>query len=214
MCCAWEIANQRSQVKGEILIGLPHRASFSDKFVAGVLDVQYPDYFAHSIFFEEGLPLDIARNVVVSNGLHRKVSHILFLDADIILKRDTITELHKASLPIVSGLYYGRNPPYNVVANISNRPLTKNEIVQKRNAAPDGQALMEVHEIGMGIALINLRVFERIAKFHNLQWYCMMRHPDQLSNIEKIRIDELFYRINSLLRENPLRIYQSCTQKR
>ena len=182
---AWELTSPRSHVKGEILVGLPHRAAFSDKFVAGVLDVQYPDYFAHSMFFEEGLPLDISRNIVISHGLQRKVSHILFLDADIILKRDTITELHKASLPIVSGMYYGRNPPYNVVANINNKPLTKNDIVQKRDAAPDGHALMEVTEVGMGICLVDTRVFERVAKFNNLQWFCMLRHPDQLANIER-----------------------------
>lgn len=182
---AWEFQNPKSQIKGEILIGLPHRASFSDKFLAGIMNVQYPDYFAHSVFMEEGLPLDIARNVVVSNGLQRKVSHILFLDADIVLKQDTFLLLKEANFPIVGAVYFGRNPPYNAVANINSRPVTRETIVEKRNSAPNTKALMEVHEIGMGAALIDLRVFTRIAQFHNLQWYCMLRHPDQLANIEK-----------------------------
>jgi hypothetical protein len=182
---AWEFINAKSQVKGEILIGLPHREAFSDKFLAAVLGVQYPEMFAHSLYMESGLPLDISRNVAVSHALQRKVSHILFLDADILLQRDTITLLHRAALPIVSAVYYGRNPPHNVVANISGKPLTRNNIEEKRNSTPNGQALMEVHDTGMGCVLIDMRVFERIATVHNLEWYCMMRHPDQLANIEK-----------------------------
>ena len=158
---------------------------FSAKFLSGIIGVQYPDYFAHSIFMEEGLPLDIARNVVVSNGLQRNVSHIVFLDSDVILKADTFLRLKEANFPIISALYFGRNPPHNVVANISGIPITRNDAVSKRNAAPDKKALMEVHEVGMGCVLIDMRVFKRIAKFHNLKWYCMLRHPDLPANIEQ-----------------------------
>jgi hypothetical protein len=87
--------------------------------MSGIMGVQYPDYFAHSIFMEDGLPLDISRNVVVSNGLQRNVSHIVFLDADIILKTDTFLRLKEANFPIISALYFGRNPPHNAVANIN-----------------------------------------------------------------------------------------------
>jgi len=182
---SWEIANQRSQIKGEILIGVPYRSGFSAKFVSGILGVQYPDYFAHSIYFETGLPLDIARNTVISNGLQRNVTHIVFLDADIVLKSDTLTKLKLANFPIVSGVYFGRNPPYNAVANINNKPITRETVVSRRNAAPNGRALMEVHDVGMGCCMIDIRVFQRIAKFHNLRWYCMLRHPDQLAQIEQ-----------------------------
>ena len=181
---AWEFSNPKSQVKGEILIGLPYKSGFSAKFLSGILGVQYPDYFAHSIFMEDGLPLDISRNVVVSNGLQRNVSHIVFLDADIILKTDTFLRLREANFPIISALYFGRNPPHNAVANINSIPITRNDVVSKRNAAPDKKPLMEVHEVGMGCVMIDMRVFKRIAKFHNLRWYCMMRHPS-LKDIEK-----------------------------
>ena len=183
--CAWEFQNPKSQIKGEILVGLPYRSNFSAKFIRGLLSVQYPDYFSHSIFFETGLPVDIARNVIVANGLQRKVSHILFIDSDIVLKNDTIIQLKEANFPIVGAVYFGRNPPYNTVANINGVPVPRNTIIEKRGSTPNTKALMEVHEIGMGCALIDMRVFERVAKIHDLQWYCMLRHPDQLSNIER-----------------------------
>ena len=181
---SWEIASPKSQTKGEILIGLPYRTGFSAKFLSGILGVMYPDFFAHSIFMETGLPIDIARNVVITNGLQRNVSHIVFLDADIILKNDTLLRLKEANFPIVGAVYFGRNPPYNVVSNISGKPITRDEIVTKRNNAPNGKALMEVHEVGMGCTMIDLRVFKRIAKVHNLRWYCMLRHPELPEQIE------------------------------
>lgn len=122
---------------------------------------------------------------MVSNGLQRNVTHLFFLDQDIILKNDTITQLFEAYMPVIGALYYGRNPPYNVVANINRNPISRNQIIEKRNAAPNGRALMEVHEVGMGACLINMRVFERIAIVHKLPWFCMLRHPEQLAEIEK-----------------------------
>lgn len=183
--CAWELTNSRSQVKGEILLGIPYRSNPSPRFSSALKGAQFPDYFAHSEFYETGLPLDIARNVIVSNGLQRKVSHIMFLDTDIIIKNDTILSLKQANFPITSAIYYGRNPPYNVVANINGVPVPRETILEKRKTSPDGRALMEVHDVGMGCVLIDTRVFQRIAQFHNLEWFCMLRHPDQLADQEK-----------------------------
>ena len=182
---AWEIQNINSQKKGEILIGIPYKANPSPKFITGLMSAQYPDYFAHSAYFSTGQPLDIARNIIISNGLQRNVSHILYLDEDIVLKKDTITELHEAHFPIVGAVYYGRNPPYNVVANINRNPITRDMVMQKRVQSPDGKGLMEVHEVGMGATLIDMRVFDRIAQTHQLPWFCMLRHPEQLAEIEK-----------------------------
>lgn len=182
---AWEYNNIYSQKKGEILIGIPYKSNPTPKFTTGLMGAQYPDYFAHSVYFSTGQPLDIARNIIISNGLQRNVSHILYLDEDVILKPETIPELYEAHFPIVGAVYYGRNPPYNVVANISRNPITRDTIVQKRTASPDGKALMEVHEVGMGATLIDMRVFSRIAQTHQLPWFCMLRHPEQLAEIEK-----------------------------
>lgn len=183
--CAWEFTNIQSQIKGEILIGVPYKNNPSPKFINGLMSAKFPDYFAHSVMFLSGQPLDISRNIVVSNGLQRKVSHILFLDEDIILKPDTITDLKEVNFPIAGAVYFGRNPPYDVVANINGKPVTRNEIIEKRGTANNGKGMMEITEIGMGATLIDIRVFERIAITHKLPWFCLLRHPGQLDEVEK-----------------------------
>jgi|SRR5215211_3494403 len=183
---AWEFADTRSQqIKGEVLVAIPYKQNFSAKFLTGFSSLQFPDYFAHSVFLATGQPLDITRNMMVSNALQRNVSHLFFVDEDIILKDDTLKNLHHAHFPIVGSVYYGRNPPYNVVANINRQPVTRDILLQKRSGSPDGRALMEVHEVGLGATLIDTRVFHRIAKHHNLPWFCLLRHPEQLAEIEK-----------------------------
>ena len=87
---------------------------------------------------------------MVSNALQRNVSHVFFLDQDIILKPDTLIELLFPQMPIVSAVYYSRAPPYNAVANIKGNPLTRDFIMEKLEKAEKHQALMEVHEVGAG----------------------------------------------------------------
>lgn len=184
--CAWELHNpQQSQARGEILVGIPYKKDFSDKFFAAALSLKFPDYFAHSFLLNTGQPLDISRNIMVSNALQRNVSHLFFLDQDVICKADTIRELHESYMPIIGAVYYGRNPPYNVVANIHSNAVTRQMLLDRRNSSPNRQGLMEVHEIGMGATLIDTRVFKRIAEYYKLPFFCMQRHPDQLAEIEK-----------------------------
>src|SRR5688572_808694 len=97
--CAWEYSNPQSQVKGEILVGVPYKQNFSAKFLTGLVSLQFPDYFAHSVYLQTGQPLDISRNIMVSNGLQRNCSHIFFVDEDVVLQRGTLVQLHEASMP-------------------------------------------------------------------------------------------------------------------
>lgn len=177
---SWEYS--KPQAIGEILVALPYKAEFSAKFVAGLMGLKYPDYFAHSVYFQTGQPLDIGRNIMVSNALQRNVSHIFFLDSDIILKADTILNLYNSFMPIIGGVYFGRSPPYDVVANLEDRTLTRNDIVDLRER---NQMLKEVINMGMGCCLVDMRVFKRIAQFHDLKWFCIQKHPNKYAELEK-----------------------------
>lgn len=175
--CAWEY--NQSYIKGEILVALPYKQNFSAKFLTGVLSVQFPEAFSHSFLIQTGQPLDISRNLAVSNALQRNVSHIFFLDEDIILKPETIISLKNTNMPFVGATYYSRSPPYNVTANINQNPITRDMILERRkNHPPNANILLEVTEIGMGACLIDTRVFKRIAEYNKLQWLCLVRHND------------------------------------
>lgn len=178
---AWEFHNQQqSYIKGEILVALPYKQNFSAKFLTGVLSVQFPEAFSHSFLIQTGQPLDISRNLAVSNALQRRnVSHIFFLDEDVILKPETIISLKNTNMPFVGATYYSRSPPYNVTANINQKPITRDMIVERRkNHPPNSNIILEVTEIGMGACLIDTRVFKRIAEHNNLKWLCLVRHDN------------------------------------
>lgn len=146
------------------------------------MGLQYPDGFAHSVFFETGQPVDTARNIMVSNALQRNVSHVFFLDQDIILKPDTLLKLWDGQMPICSAVYFSRAPPYNVVANIKGNPISRDDVMNRLEKAPNHQALMEVHETGAGALLVDTRVFKRIAQVLDLEWYCLLKHATDYEN--------------------------------
>lgn len=179
--CAWELLeyrNNQSAKKGEVLVCIPYKQNFSAKFVKGLMALDYPEGFAHSIYFETGQPVDVARNMMVSNALQRNCTHVLFLDQDIILKQNTLTDLHEAQFPICSAVYFSRAPPYNVVSNINTKPVSRDDLMTRLEKAPQHRAYMEVHEVGAGCMLVDMRVFKRLATFLDMQWYCMLRHPE------------------------------------
>lgn len=184
--CAWEFNQQsQQQPKGLIYIGIPYKQNFSAKAVQGFLSLQFPEGYAHMISMITGQPVDNARNITVSNALQNGATHIFFVDEDVNLKHNTLTLLKEANMPIVGAVYYKRNPPYDVCANINQNALTRQQIAEKRGTSPDGKGLMEVHELGFGAILVDIRVFHRVAQIHNLPWFCMNRHPGQLDSLEK-----------------------------
>lgn len=182
--CAWEYQTANQVHKKQILVGVPHREKFSDKFYIATIGMQVPEGYMRHIMTQSGQPLDVGRNMMVTTALQRNWDYLYFIDQDVIIKPETLTDLIEARQPIVGSVYFNRAPPYNVVANINSNPLTRDEIVDRLNNAPNHRALMEVHEMGMGSILIDMRVFKRMAHFHNLEWFCTLRHPNILSNVE------------------------------
>lgn len=185
--CAWEMQNRRSQLKGEIMIAIPYKQRFSDKFSKGMYSLQFPAMTGHMVFWETGQPVDVSRNIAASIALQRNCTHLFFVDQDIILKQNSLLELFDQQLPVVGCVYYSRSDPYNVVATINQLALSRNTVKEKLEGAHDHRAIMEVHEIGMGATLIDTRVFKRMAMAHNMEWLCMLRHSHikELAELEK-----------------------------
>jgi hypothetical protein len=133
-------------------------------------------------YANQGQPIDISRNIFISHALQHNAQHIFFLDSDVELPHDGLVKLYNAKRPIIAGVYSGRSPPYGLSANI-NRQILSPEILNKY---PDG--IMEVHEIGMGCTLIDMRVIERMARMNNMKWRCIRPHAKELG--VQLRPDE------------------------
>jgi hypothetical protein len=56
---------------------------------------------------------DRARNQIVEYLIeHKDLTHLLYLDSDMVFPPDIITQLMAHQKPVVSGLYFHREPPY------------------------------------------------------------------------------------------------------
>lgn len=122
----------------------------------------------------QGQPIHIARNIFISEALKRNAKHIFFLDSDIEMPHDGLVKLYQAKKPIIAGVYSQRAPPYGLSANI-NRQMLMPDFLDKY---PD--RVMDVHEVGAGALLIEMRVIERMARENKMQWYCMKPHGKEL----------------------------------
>jgi hypothetical protein len=120
-----------------------------------------------------GQPIDIARNIFCSKALQMKAEYLFFLDSDIIVKPDTLNLLLAERIPIRSGCYLNRSPPYELVANINNRPVSHQILKERPNN------LYEVEQVGMGCCLINTRVLSRLAMKTD-KWRCIRVHNDNM----------------------------------
>lgn len=160
---AWELEKHPF-----LLIAIPTRGIVSTRFCASLIRLDVPDNTIWT--FIENYPIDIARNLAVSQALAYKCQYLFFIDDDIVLKEDTLMRLLDLKLPIVSGLYYNKTR-YEPVARINNESIS----VEKN-------ALIQVEEIGLGICLIECRLFERLALLENMIFRCINIHDEP--NIE------------------------------
>jgi hypothetical protein len=130
------------------------------------------------LFFQssgaQGQPINIARSLFVSQALQKNAKYIFFLDSDVEIPHDGLVKLYNAKRPVVAGVYCGRAPPYALSANVNRRPLTIDALTQY----PD--RLVDVHEVGMGLCLIDIRVIKRMTEMLKMEWRCMREHRQEL----------------------------------
>lgn len=123
----------------------------------------------------ERLHVDRARNEVVDMLLHPQkprlpmypkgvdpryasITHVLFIDDDMIVPPDGLLRLLAHNEPLVGGLYFGRNPPhlpvaYRFVEDGQWIPVTKYVA-----------GLQEVDAIGFGFMLVTREVLEKMER--------------------------------------------------
>lgn len=123
--------------------------------VAGILELDKPEDSDLMVF--QGALVDRARNILVERMLEHPMepTHLLFLDADIILPQNGLMSLLQIEKPIVSGLYRRRLPPHEPMAFIK-----KGQKLAPMQAK--GPSLARVNAVGAGCLLIERKVFEKI----------------------------------------------------
>ena len=109
-----------------------------------------------------GVPIVKARNDLTAAALKNpNVTHLLWIDSDMVFPADALERLLAYRLPVVGGLYYGRLPPY--------KPIVLRNHGASMKYAPGAMGyvydhpinkLMECDGTGGGFLLVERKVFE------------------------------------------------------
>jgi len=117
-------------------------------------------------WFDSG-HVDVMREKAALHALRGQYSHVLFLDADMTwptsLLHDILAHHDRGA---VSGLYHLKNWPYKPVAYISEAWNATEQVMDYTydEQAPLGEALRPQVLIGMGCALLPVKVFELLPR--------------------------------------------------
>ena len=139
-----------------VLVAILHIEQVSMVWALGLRNLQIPGVVCGLT----GMPFDMARNMACMRALEMGVSHIFFLDSDVIAAPDAIHRLLAHKKPIISGLYCRRSPPEGLP--VCMRPVghwvTELPNLKKPNTNP----IIEVDVVGAGCLLIETNVLREM----------------------------------------------------
>jgi len=161
-----ELLTNEQREANTVLIGIPHTGTATYHHFLSLVACSIP--FTRHYSCKSGYPLDIARNLIVTDMLQQHAGWLFFVDSDIRLRPDTFQTLYDSHLPIISASYVTRAPPFTICARVNNEYLDAEMF--KRD-----HRFYQVHEVGMGCCLIDRRVFQRISRRLD-KWYCLADH--------------------------------------
>jgi len=114
-------------------------------------------------------PIHEMRNTIVLRALEMDCTHLIFLDADMVYPRDTITKLVAHDKEIVGALTFKRCPDFNPLC-FSGEPFKMTQI------DPIPEELFEVTATGTGCLMIKTHVFENL----DYPWFEFDQHEGKL----------------------------------
>lgn len=108
----------------------------------------------YKLYFENGSILPEQRNRLVASALKDKCTDILWLDSDMLFPPDVYLKLKKHKRPVVACNYSTRHWPFKSVAFTNKNDLSERLTERK--------GLHQVFAVGMGIMLVETKVFKKI----------------------------------------------------
>lgn len=112
--------------------------------------------------YSRGGTIEVARNEIVADFLKTEAEWLFFLDSDVVVPPDAIKRLLSYDLPIVSGVYYVREPQSGVLhpAMWRRKPGSETDFIPVVEFG--FSTLVEVDAVGAGCLLINRLVLEKM----------------------------------------------------
>ena len=147
-------------------------------------------------------PIDANRNEAVCLALKEGFTHVFFMDTDMTFPPDCLAKLLERELPIVSGIYCLKTPPYwPVMFRLSESDACRGASVSRqRDIVGSGRPhawswfkpiglwpedrLFTADMIGMGCCLIESKVFEALARGKGAEFFAYAPNPYSGNSIE------------------------------
>lgn len=147
---------------------------------------------------------DHNRNLIVEDFLSKDAEWLFWIDADTIVPIGTIKRLLAVGKTLVSGMYYGKNPPHPPIAyykyNGAFVPIDKQTKWEKGEILP-------VDAAGMGCMLTHRSVFEDIRK--NFEAYQQFG-----GSLTAVHRDDILGTVNGATHEHDEKVYRGQLRKR
>jgi len=168
-----------------LLVAIPSRGMVSCEFVSSLLIQDNPLNMSLRYRFELGGEVGKSRNALVNYAKRIKAEYILFLDDDVILPPDCFNKLvywaNKGN-EVISGVYYSKQIPPQPL-------IFKGRGNGYMNNWKEGDIIEDADGIGMGIALIKMRIFNEIPR----PWFVSVIKEKNKATDTFISVDESLY---------------------
>jgi hypothetical protein len=135
-------------------------------FFFGCMMMERPEFL---ILRAENGPIDTLRNDLVIKAMQNGVTHIIFMDTDMVYHPKTITRLLSHKVPIVGALCYRRYPPFDPLL-LRGDPTTGYESIDKWEEG----ALVEVDATGTGCLIFDMQIFRKMPA----PWFKFRENPN------------------------------------
>lgn len=154
----------REKMKPKISIGLPFYGSFSGEWVTQTMLLVSgiaQSCTLMNIIASGSMTADHSRNNIADDFLKSDAEWLFWIDSDTLVPAGAIERMIAHGKTLVSGLYYGKNPPHPPIAyysfNGAFRPIDQERKWEKGE-------ILQVDSVGFGCMLTHRSVFEDIQK--------------------------------------------------
>lgn len=149
------------QIEGTLFIAMPSRGIMSIDLLTAYMGLQKP---RHYFLSTNTVPLDAARNDLVAKFLTKTpdATHLLFWDDDIIPSANDLGILWSHNEPIVSGLYFKKQPPHEPLMSLIVKDVESGERGMTHLIDWEDDKPYYVDGVGMGFILIRRDVFQKV----------------------------------------------------
>lgn len=192
----------------EVAIGVPFGGNVTPEWALQFSRLQKPK---NTIYITEDAPaVDYAREDIVETFLETEARNLVFLDSDIIPPLNFIPRFLEHNLPVVSGVYYAKKQPVEYKNQKIRHPAAW-RFVEDEGLKPvvdwrEG-SIIKVDCVGMGLCLIQRRVFEEMEPPYFRWLKGFQEHPWGEYAEETIGVSEDFYFCHRVRKELGMPIY-------